>query len=505
MIFSSPLFFIFYIVVVLFCWYILPALFSGERHLFYHHLFLLIASYVFYLSWDWRFGFLISFSTVVDFVAGLLIKQNDTPEKNRIRKWILLLSVTTNLGILAYFKYTNFFISSFVDVVNGVMPGTYTSAEQESLLLDIILPLGISFFTFQSMSYTVDVYRRVIPAEKSLVKFALYVSFFPQLVAGPIVVAKDFLPQLQNLPVFDLDRMRTAARWFALGYFKKTVLADNMAPLVDAVHAAPQSFDAIGHWLGAFGFWVQVYGDFSGYTDMAWGTALFLGYNLPENFRMPYLSRLPSEHWQRWHISLIRWIRDYLYIPLGGNRVSFWRHKLNVFLTMFLAGVWHGANWTFVLWGAIHGSLLVLETIINEKLKRIPFFRDPGSSFRKIISIPFVSYLNNFLFFLGTSFCTVYFGVLFRSDDIGKAGIIMKRMIGLDSVIMPLPSISLYRPVILGCLCVIIGHIIGYRIFEKKREWNIPVWAEFAIVPLLILLFIQLGTGDASPFIYFVF
>ncbi len=363
MIFSSASFLFFFAFAATIHWYIIPGLIPERHRLRVLHVFLLLASYFFYMSWDWQFGFLIAFSTLVDYFAGLYMDKLDRekdPEDAgaiRLRRLALLASILTNLGVLGYFKYTDFFIGSFVDLINGFAPGTFAPDERKSLLLSLILPLGISFFTFQSMSYTIDVYRRVIPVERNFIRFALYVSFFPQLVAGPIVVAKGFLPQLQKMPVFDLHRLRVAARWFALGYFKKVVLADNVAPAVDAVFGNPLAYETGAHWIGALGFWVQVYGDFSGYSDMAWGTAIFLGFKLPENFRMPYLSRSDTEHWQRWHMSLIMWIRDYLYIPLGGNRAGYLRHKFNVFITMFLAGVWHGANWTFA-WHKAIGSFV---------------------------------------------------------------------------------------------------------------------------------------------------
>ncbi|MCB1317786.1 MAG: MBOAT family protein, partial [Leptospiraceae bacterium] len=331
-----------------------------------------------------EYGILIFASTCIDYIAGRIIgdtrsdsRTEDLESNQRIRKLALIVSLLMNLGILGYYKYHDFFLTSFIEFINTLHPDAIGPGTRYELLARLILPVGISFFTFQSMSYTIDAYRGVLPPEKDFIKFALFVSFFPQLVAGPIVTAKEFLPQLQEEKPMDSDLMRQAARWFALGYFKKVVLADNMAPIVDTIYSNPYAYDTAGHWLGAFGFWIQVYCDFSGYSDMAWGAAMFLGFRLPENFRLPYLSRSVTEHWQRWHISLIRWNRDYLYFPLGGNRVSFWRHKFNVWFTMFVAGVWHGANWTFIIWGAIHGSIMAAESTwrdvkahINERWRR---------------------------------------------------------------------------------------------------------------------------------------
>lgn len=525
MIFSTALFLFFFVPVALVHWFLIPAL-PARHRLRAAHLFLLIVSYLFYMNWDWRFGFLIAFSTLVDYVCGLYMGRLDardgidtnpdaTPaaESTRKRRAALVLSLLTNLGVLAYFKYADFFIGSFVDLINLIAPGTYAANEREGLLLGVLLPLGISFFTFQSMSYTIDVFRRTVPVERSLLRFALFVSFFPQLVAGPIVTAKTFLPQLDALPKFDMDRMRAAGRWFALGFFKKTVLADNMGPIVDQIYATPEAYGAAGHWIGAFGFWVQVYCDFSGYSDMAWGAALFLGYHLPENFRIPYISRSVTEHWQRWHMSLIGWIRDYLYIPLGGNRVGFLRHKFNVFLTMFLAGLWHGANWTFVIWGSIHGTILTAEATWNQwrrtkgaggpQAEGTPPDR-PGVARALIVNWPRAA-----LAICATSFCTVFFGTMFRAPDIGTAFIILGRMLGMDVGRIPetgyLYSDELLRPVVWGSLAVIVGHVLGYYIFEKKSlRPRIPVWAEVAFYPLFIILCAQLGAAGEA-FIYFVF
>ena len=539
LIFSSASFLLFFLVTVAFHWYVIPVVVPERHRLRVLHLFLLSASYLFYMSWDWRFGFLMALSTVVDYVAGLYMGRVDaaverlraaTPASDesrpqreraelraaRLRHVALLMSVLMNLGILGYFKYADFFIGSFVDFANVLLPGAFSEAQRSSLLLRVILPLGISFFTFQSMSYTIDVYRRVFPAERSFVKFALYVSFFPQLVAGPIVVAKEFLPQLERMPVFDLDRMRVAGRWFALGYLKKVVLADNMAPVVDAIFGDPGAYGPGGTWVGAFGFWVQVYGDISGYSDMAWGTAIFMGYTLPENFNMPYLSRTVTEHWRRWHISLIRWIRDYLYVPLGGNRVSYWRHKRNVFLTMFLAGVWHGANWTFVLWGTIHGVILTAESIFRQWAsgpERRPEQNAPSTADRSgghaelepHFGRTWPMRLRIALQLAATTFITIYFGTMFRARNISESWLILKRMLGFDAVGADPVTSTMLRTVMLGSLAIILGHILGHYIFQRKWRPNIPAWAELAATPLVVLLFIQLGTSDVSPFIYFTF
>jgi D-alanyl-lipoteichoic acid acyltransferase DltB (MBOAT superfamily) len=460
------------------------------------------------MSWDWRFGFLMLFSTTLDFFVGILIGKFDR-EEPRARKFKNLLMVTSiiiNLGVLGYFKYVDFFISSFVDLANSISPGTYSGSEKNSLLLNVILPLGISFFTFQSMSYTIDVYRRIVPVEKSFIKFALFVAFFPQLVAGPIVMAKDFLPQLSKDPVFNAKDMLKAARWFLLGYIKKAAIADNISVVVDQIYAKPESFGTFAHWMGAAAFCIQIYCDFSGYSDMAWGTAIALGYRLPENFNMPYKSTSMTEFWQRWHISLIKWIRDYLYIPLGGNRVSALRHKFNIFITMFLAGLWHGANWTFVFWGATQGLVMAIENIIKLALG---ITNDNKSKFK------IYNYLNNntvfrfstiVIMFSYTMCLTMISAAIFRSNTIHDFFVIFTRLFALDSFPKEIPQISLYRPVIMGILALVIGHTIGNYIFEKKTfRWNVHPAYEITLIPVLILILTQIVANDVAAFVYFVF
>lgn len=542
MIFSTYTFLAFFIAVFTIQWFVLPAVIPERYRLRTLHVFLLISSYIFYMFSVWEYGLLIAASTLLDYIAGRVLghyswalpeppampagfseerarsdweagraakSDEDFARARRLRRLVLLGSLGMNLGMLGYFKYADFFIESAVAAINSVAPGTFGPEDTHSLLLRVILPVGISFFTFQSMSYTIDVYRGVMYVERSLLRFALFVSFFPQLVAGPIVTAKTFLPQLDTLPVFDLQRMRSAARWFALGYFKKVVLADNMAPIVDRIYAQPELYDAAGHWLGAFAFWVQVYCDFSGYSDMAWGTAIFLGYTLPENFRLPYLSKSITEHWQRWHMSLISWNRDYLYFPLGGNRVSPARHKFNVWFTMWAAGVWHGANWTFVIWGAIHGTLLAIESWWKEftakRRERAGLSKAPRPERGKWFTGP-----GALAQFAITSTITIIFGTMFRAENIGEAWMIMLRMFGFgmdapDFVAATLTN-SMIRTVAWGIAATYAGHVIGWWIFEKgKLRDVVPAWVEILLAPVFILVCYTLGYSGTAPFIYFVF
>lgn len=330
------------------------ALHWSLRSLRSRHLLLLTASYVFYGVWDVRFLGLIILSTAVDFSAGCLLADATNQKRRRL---IVATSLSINLGILGVFKYFNFFAASFADLLRvlGVEAGPTT--------LNLILPVGISFYTFQSASYTLDVYRRTLPPARDPLTYATFVAFFPQLVAGPIVRAADFLPQLIHPRRLADVAWRPLLLLFLAGFFKKAVLSDNLAPYVDAFYAQPAAFDPASHALGLLAYAAQIYCDFSGYTDMAIATAGLLGYQFRPNFNRPYLAGSPQDFWRRWHISLSTWLRDYVYIPLGGSRCSRRRALINLLLTMLLGGLWHGAAWTFVFWGALHGAALAADRL----------------------------------------------------------------------------------------------------------------------------------------------
>jgi alginate O-acetyltransferase complex protein AlgI len=383
-------------------------------------------SYLFYGWWDWRFLSLIVFSTVMDWWFGLWIGAMDTPEtlpeqrgswygwcvaRTRAllhlgwqRRTVLVFSMVMNLGFLGFFKYFNFFIDSFVSLAAQLgfqaHPGT----------LRIILPVGISFYTFQSMSYTIDVYRRHIPVERSLLRFAAFIALFPQLVAGPIVRAADLLPQMGHDKRFEWARLHSGAGRILWGLFKKVALADSLAPFVDQCFAAPGGFGGAHLFLGVVFYSFQIYGDFSGYSDIAIGLARIMGYDFPENFRAPYFSRNFSEFWSRWHISLSTWLRDYLYIPLGGNRQGPWATYRNNLLTMLLGGLWHGANWAFVFWGGLHGVYLIGQRVVGPgwqavvRRLRLPAVFDQGASMLTVYLLTLLAW------------------VFFRSGSVGLAG-----------------------------------------------------------------------------------
>ena len=315
------------------------------------NLVLLLASYVFYGAWDWRFLGLLALSTAVDFRCALAIADGDPAHR---RRW-LWISVVTNLGILGFFKYFNFFVASFAQLCAALGWPVSTTT------LEIVLPVGISFYTFQTLGYTIDVYRGRLPACRDPTTFALYVAYFPQLVAGPIERATHLLPQLAAARLVTLARLRDGAWLILLGLFKKVVVADNLARIVDPVFADSHGSSGAATLLATYAFALQIYADFSGYSDIARGVSKLLGIELMRNFRRPYFATDPQEFWRRWHISLSQWLRDYVYVPLGGNRDGDLRTSRNLMLTMLLGGLWHGASGMFVLWGALHGALLVIH------------------------------------------------------------------------------------------------------------------------------------------------
>ncbi|MDP6980181.1 MAG: MBOAT family O-acyltransferase [Myxococcota bacterium] len=311
---------------------------------------LLVASYVFYMCWNPAFILLILFSTFVDYLVG---RRMAVETEKRRRRRLLIVSLAANLGLLGYFKYAGFLGDSLLWLLrSGGFEPSWTT-------INVLLPVGISFYTFQTLSYTIDLYRGQIPPSRSPLDFALFVAFFPQLVAGPIVRAADFLPQLDHLE--HLRFRRVDVFYIGRGLLKKVVVADNVALFADAIFANPEAWPSVVIWLATLSFGVQIYCDFSGYSDIAIGIAGVLGYRLPKNFDAPYFAHNPSDFWRRWHISLSSWLRDYLYISLGGNRGSTFATYRNLMLTMLLGGLWHGASWNFVLWGFLHGLLLIVH------------------------------------------------------------------------------------------------------------------------------------------------
>jgi D-alanyl-lipoteichoic acid acyltransferase DltB (MBOAT superfamily) len=485
MLFTSVEFFIFFGLVFFYQWYVHP-LFSkeeGNDQSISLHVFLLLASYYFYMSWDYRFGALILISTLIDYFLAIEI---DKTEKQSHRKLYLILSLVLNLVcILGFFKYYNFFAHS----IN--LAGESLGYPPFVPILNIILPVGISFFTFQSLSYTIDVYRKIIPVEKSLIKFALFVSFFPQLVAGPIVTAKTFMPQLFKKVKLEDVNFKKAIRYFLLGYFKKVIISDNISPIVDIIFKNPDSYGTTALWLANILFVIQLYGDFSGYTDMAYATGLLLGYELPENFYLPLKATSVTDFWRRWHISLSTWLRDYIYFSLGGSKRGYARHKFNLFMTMFLGGIWHGANWTFFLWGAFMGFFLAIESIFSDIREK--YFKEQFLKY----NVP----INILGFFYGLGAVTLACA-LFRGESIEKSFLMIQNMF---IFVAGNPRPYMIKTGLTVLIIVFIGHYFGHWIYENKKDFKIPYWLEVASYPLIILGIAYFTNDNEAPFVYFQF
>ncbi len=454
------------------------------------NLMLLAASYFFYGYWDWRFLSLILISTVVDYVAGLRMQaaiDEGGPDKDRRKRRWVTASIVTNLGLLGFFKYFNFFAGSF-EAAFG--------ATGEWLRLDIVLPVGISFYTFQTMSYTIDIYRERMKPVRGLggfLDFALFVAFFPQLVAGPIERASSLLPQIRAQRRFSLDQFGDGLHLIFWGLVKKVFVADNLAPYVDEIFAAganPTGFAIIaGVWMFAF----QIYCDFSGYSNIARGCAKCMGIDIRVNFKHPYISTNPREFWQRWHITLSTWLRDYLYIPLGGNRQGKAKTYRNLSITMLLGGLWHGAQWNFVFWGAYHGAVLMLHRALRPVLERVrvPL---PGAA-RK------AWHLVKMLFM----FHVVCLGWLFfRAQDhsAGEIWELVRRAFTLHGAV----DWSLARPLVIYAvplLLVDLAQIAAGR-EELHRVRPVPAWAKCVAYSIFFYLFAFQG-ATAESFIYFQF
>lgn len=354
MLFNSIEFAVFLPVVFFLYWFVF------NRNLRLQNFFLVVVSYIFYGWWDWRFLFMMAFTTLIDYWVGLGLKRTEDEKR---RKILLLTSVILNLGLLGFFKYYNFFVDSFVT-------GFRLFGKELSISsLNIILPVGISFYTFQTMSYAIDVYRRKLEATEDIISFFSFVSFFPQLVAGPIERASNLLPQFYVKRHFDYNKAIDGSRQILWGLFKKIVIADNCAYYVSEIFNHNIEYNGSTHLIGAILFTVQIYGDFSGYSDIAIGTARLFGFNLMQNFAFPFFSRNMPELWRRWHISLTTWFQDYVYFPLGGSRGNTWQRVRNTFILFFISGLWHGANYTYIIWGLMFAVFLLPNLLFPKKIE----------------------------------------------------------------------------------------------------------------------------------------
>lgn len=437
---------------------------------------LLTGSYFFYGWWDWRFLGLLWVSTFVDFIAAGRIARSAQPAGRR--RW-LVVSLVTNLGILGAFKYYGFFADSLVAMMAPL--GITLSGPT----VDLLLPMGISFYTFQSMSYSIDVYRGA-PAERSFITFALYVACFPQLVAGPIMRASSLLPQLATDRKPSDVRLTDGAFRLMLGLIKKLILADSLALYVDMVFADPSAYPGVSSWIALYAYAFQIFLDFSGYTDMAIGIGHLLGLRFVENFDRPYLSRSPSEFWRRWHISLSTWLRDYLYVPLGGSRGGRLLTCRNLAITMALGGLWHGAAWTFVAWGLFHGALLCAERAWR-------WFVVPSESDRRGVS-PVTHFVQVILMFHAT--CLGW--LLFRSQDWAQVVEMLRNL-----TTFPETGVHGLRVLCIVLFCAVL-HVARFDRLRQFVERRIPAFGQGALAALG-LWSVLLLSPNARPFIYFQF
>ena len=458
-----------------------------NRNIRFQNLFIVVVSYIFYGWWDWRFLLLIAFTSIGSYSTGILIERyRKHPRKAKI---INVLNIVVNLLILGVFKYYDFFVTSFADL--------FLRGRTDGLLLEVILPVGISFYTFQALSYSIDVYRGNIEPTRDVIQFFAYVSFFPQLVAGPIERATNLLPQFAKPRKFEYETGVDGMRQILWGLFKKMVVADNCAIYVDQVFSSYQNQSGSTLLLAAVLFAFQIYGDFSGYSDIAIGTAKLFGIKLMRNFNVPYFSRDIAEFWRRWHISLTTWFRDYVYIPLGGSRCSKVKIVRNTFVIFLLSGFWHGANWTFIAWGAYH-ALLFLPLILlgkNRKYRDVIAERHFLPSWKELGQV------------LLTFFLVVMGWIIFRASSINEALSYLGRMVDYSLISVPwLMQRDFYVPLFISILVT-----IAVEWTDRKQNHGLSMnYVRSRFLRQLIYLVISIiiavqDTGTGNQFIYFQF
>lgn len=480
MLFNSIEFLLFFVGVFIFYWFVF------RNNLKVQNSFILITSYVFYGWWDWRFLGLIFLSSLVDYICGLKIgKEQDSFR----RKLFLSISLGVNIGLLGFFKYYNFFLEATVDLFNTI------GFQANPHSLQIILPVGISFYTFQTMSYTIDIYRRKIAPSKDPIAFFAFVSFFPQLMAGPIERASNLLPQFINGRIFDSTLAMDGLRQILWGLFMKVVIADNCAVFVDQAFNNPESQPSSNLWIGMILFSFQIYGDFGGYSNIAIGTAKLLGFNLMQNFAFPYFSRDIAEFWRRWHISLSTWFRDYIYIPLGGSKRATYLSLRNILIVFLVSGLWHGANWTFIAWGGVHALLFVPLFLMGKNRTNIAVVAESNTfpSFRELIQMLFTFTLVTFSW------------VLFRSSSISEAFVFFNQLFTASMFSKPHMDVRLYLFISLSLIFLLMEW------FGRKEEFAIqrmffsrPQWLRYGLYYGLVMAVLLFAIKE-QQFIYFQF
>ena len=479
MLFNSIAYLLFLPIVFYLYWFVF------NKNLRIQNFLILICSYVFYGWWDWRFLSLIALSTIVDYLVGLKIYNTN---KKKEKKFYLWISIAFNLSLLGFFKYYNFFINSWVDMVSILgynIKNTWT--------LNVILPVGISFYTFQTMSYSLDIYYKKVKPTKDFISFASFVSFFPQLVAGPIERASNLLPQVLLEREFRYEQGVKGLRLILWGMFKKVVISDSLAPVVNKIFENYTEFNGLTLLLGLIYFSFQIYCDFSGYSDIAIGTARLFGFKLMSNFKLPYFSRNIGEFWRRWHISLSTWFRDYLYIPLGGSKGGKWLSIRNIFIIFLISGFWHGANWTFIMWGFLHALFYVPLFLLG---KNKQFITDIIAEDKLLPSF------KELLQMVTTFFLTIIAWVFFRSETIVDGFSYLFHMVSADNF-----GFIMYGGK--NKIILLIAFLILEWFGRKRENWlqfdnqtpTIIRWSLYLSISFLVASFF----GQPNPFIYFQF
>jgi alginate O-acetyltransferase complex protein AlgI len=467
--------------------------FATQKNLQFQNILLLVASYFFYACWDYRFLFLLIFSTLLDYFTGIKMDETAKPGKRKFWFW---LSVTVNLGFLGIFKYYNFFAASFADALS--MIGVKASLGT----LNVILPVGISFYTFHGLSYVIDIYKKRIPAERNFIEYAVFVSFFPLLVAGPIERATHLLPQIKKARSFDYAKAVDGLRQILWGLFKKIVIADNCAEYANAIFNNSADYAGSTLLLGALFFTFQIYCDFSGYSDIALGTARLFGIDLLRNFAFPYFSRDIAEFWRRWHISLSTWFRDYLYIPLGGSKGSTLMKVRNTFIIFLVSGFWHGANWTFIIWGALNAVYFLPSLLLNKNRNNLGTVAEGKY-------LPSVKDLLNMAITFGL---TVFAWIFFRAENVQHAvqyiaGIFSKSLFSIPQ--KAAFAVSQNNVLTMGILLLLfitvewIGREEQYAIADIGIKW--PRTLRWGFYAVLIFFMAMYMSTSGSAFIYFQF
>lgn len=483
MLFNSFEFLVFIPIVFILYWYVF-------RNRLWQNFLIIVASYIFYGWWNWRFLFLIALTSFCSFASGLLLERYEG--NRRSQKIVSAGNIILNLSILGVFKYYNFFVEN-LDLLTGALFNYHL----DWVTTEIILPVGISFYTFQALSYTIDVYQKKIPATHNIVEFFAYISFFPQLVAGPIERATNLLPQFQRDRQFDYAKAVDGMRQMLWGFLKKLVVADNCALFVDYHWAEYQDLPGATLFLLGILFTFQIYCDFSGYSDIAIGCSRLFGFNLMRNFNYPYFSRSIPEFWRRWHISLTTWFRDYVYFPLGGSRCEKWKTIRNVYIVWGISGLWHGANWTFVCWGLYHATLLAVYNLfgINTKYKNVVAFGHWLPNIKETCQITI------------TFFFAVIGWIIFRAEDMTQAVNYLSAMV--NNKFFDVSQLHGKEPAVYGFIVI----ILEWFQRNKQHALQFPDNKYFAFLPfrwlvylflLLIILFLQ-NDSSSQQFIYFQF